>query len=84
MGGGGGGDAQLYDEGEDAAMADEYDEDLADAEEQMEQDQAAHISARMSKKILQQVHAQQKEELEGEGVEEEKNGSVRRTVAADE
>lgn len=52
----------------------EVDEYAADEAEQMAKDEAAQISARLSKKILQQVHAQQREELEGEGVDEERQG----------
>lgn len=41
----------------------------SDDEEEQPED---HISARMSKKILEQVHAQQREEEEGEGEDEER------------
>jgi hypothetical protein len=71
--------AQLYGEGtDDAAMDDdEGGPDFGESEEDEEEgaDDAAQIPARMSKKILQQVHAQQREELDGEGVEEEQSGA---------
>lgn len=37
----------------------------------------AHIDARLSRKILEQVHAQQREEEEGEGEEEERQAGVK-------
>ena len=72
--------AQLYGEGtDDAAMDDdEGGPDFGESEEDEGEegaDDAAQIPARMSKKILQQVHAQQREELDGEGVEEEQSGA---------
>lgn len=57
---------------EEDAEEDGFDEEADDEEEQMAADQAVQLSARMSKKILTAAHAQQKEEMEGEGEEEEK------------
>jgi hypothetical protein len=78
--------AQLYGEGDEedddmdgggaAALEDEV---AADDAAEMARDESATLSARMSKKILQQVHAQQQEEMDGEGVDEEQqDGSVAR------